>query len=221
MKKPISNILVICSLLVSISSCAQKNSSTQKAPAAKQVTMSDPTKLDTITLGGGCFWCTEAIYQRLDGVVSVTSGYSGGKIANPTYREVCSGLTGHAEVVQIVFDTTKVSLAEVLEVFFKTHDPTTLNRQGNDEGTQYRSAIFYRNEEQRKVAEDIKAGLDKSGAFDAPIVTEIVPFKVFYKAEDYHQDYYNQNKNSNSYCTYVIVPKVEKFEHYFKDKLKK
>lgn len=183
--------------------------------------MSDATKLDTITLGGGCFWCTEAIYQRLNGVVSVTSGYSGGKIANPTYREVCSGLTGHAEVVQIVFDTTKVSLAEVLQVFFKTHDPTTLNRQGNDEGTQYRSSIFYRNEEQRKVAEDIKSGLDKSGAFNDPIVTEIVPFTAFYKAEDYHQDYYNQNKNSNPYCTYVIVPKVEKFEHYFKDKLKK
>ncbi|MFN8287632.1 MAG: peptide-methionine (S)-S-oxide reductase MsrA [Chitinophagales bacterium] len=220
MKKPISHILVICSLLVSLTSCGQKNSTTKKE-GAKQLTMSDATKLDTITLGGGCFWCTEAIYQRLNGVVSVTSGYSGGKIANPTYREVCSGLTGHAEVVQIVFDTTKVSLAEVLQVFFKTHDPTTLNRQGNDEGTQYRSSIFYRNEEQRKVAEDIKSGLDKSGAFNDPIVTEIVPFTAFYKAEDYHQDYYNQNKNSNPYCTYVIVPKVEKFEHYFKDKLKK
>lgn len=183
--------------------------------------MSDTTHLDTITLAGGCFWCTEAIYQRLNGVVSVTSGYSGGKIANPTYREVCSGMTGHAECAQIVFDTTKVSLAEVLEVFFKTHDPTTLNRQGADQGTQYRSAIFYRNEEQKKVAEDIKNGLDKSGAFDAPIVTEITALTTFYKAEDYHQNYFNDNKNSNSYCTFVIVPKVEKFEHYFKDKLKK
>lgn len=183
--------------------------------------MSDNTKLDTITVGGGCFWCTEAIYQRLEGVVSVTSGYSGGTVPNPTYDQVCTGETGHAECAQIVFDTTKTSLAEVLEVFFKTHDPTTLNRQGNDVGTQYRSVIFYRSPEQKKVAEDIKNGLDKSGAYDAPIVTQIVPFTAFYKAEDYHQDYYNQHKYSNPYCTIVIVPKVEKFEKYFKDKLKK
>lgn len=182
--------------------------------------MSD-ARLDTITIGGGCFWCTEAIYQRLKGVVTVESGYSGGQISKPTYKEVCSGLTGHAEVVQITYDPTQVTLAEILEVFFKTHDPTTLNKQGADEGTQYRSAIFYRNEEQKKIAEEVKQGLDKSGAFNKPIVTEITPFSAFYKAEDYHQDYYNQNKNSNSYCAYVIVPKIEKFEQYFKDKLKK
>lgn len=183
--------------------------------------MSENQILDTLTIGGGCFWCTEAIYQRLNGVVSVTSGYSGGKIANPTYKEVCSGLTGHAECAQIVFDTNKVSLAEVLEVFFKTHDPTTPNQQGNDHGSQYRSVIFYRNGEQKKIAEDIKNGLDKSGAFPDPIVTEVTPLTTFYKAEDYHQNYYNENKNSNSYCSIVIVPKIEKFEKYFKDKLKK
>lgn len=178
-------------------------------------------KLDTATFGGGCFWCTEAIFQRLNGVISVSSGYSGGKIKNPTYREVCSGLTGHAECTQIVFDANKVSLAELLEVFFKTHDPTTLNRQGADEGTQYRSVIFYNSDEQKKVAEEVKEGLDKSGAFNQPIVTEIAPLTVYYKAEDYHQNYYNLNKNANPYCQMVIVPKIEKFEKYFKDKLKK
>lgn len=183
--------------------------------------MSTPVKTDTITLGGGCFWCTEAVYQRLNGVISVTSGYSGGKIKNPTYREICTGETGHAEVVQVVFSPEVVSLTEVLEVFFKTHDPTTLNRQGADVGTQYRSVIFYSNAEQQKTAIDVKTGLDKSGAFNSPIVTEISPLTVFYKAEDYHQNYYNDNKNSNPYCRFVIVPKLEKFEQYFKDKLKK
>ena len=183
--------------------------------------MSENAKLDTVILAGGCFWCVEAIYQRLNGVISVTSGYAGGTVKNPSYREVCMGTTGHAEAIEIVYDKNVVSLTEVLQVFFKVHDPTTLNRQGNDEGTQYRSAIFYRNEEQRKVAVEVKDGLNKSGAFNKPIVTEITAFTNFYKAEDYHQDYYNQNKNSNSYCQFVIVPKVEKFEEYFKDKLKK
>lgn len=183
--------------------------------------MSTNAQLDTITFGGGCFWCTEAIFQRLKGVQSVASGYSGGKIKNPTYREVCSGMTGHAECTQVVFDKNEISLAEILEVFFKTHDPTTLNKQGADEGTQYRSVIFYADDEQRKIAEDIKQGLDKSGAFSSPIVTEISPLTVFYKAEDYHQNYYNDNKSKNSYCAIVIVPKIEKFEKYFADKLKK
>ena len=177
--------------------------------------------LDTITLGAGCFWCVEAVFQRLNGVVSVTSGYSGGVPKNPTYKEVCSGLTGHAEVAQIVYDTTVVTLPEILEVFFKTHDPTTLNRQGGDAGTQYRSAIFYHNDEQKKIAEEVKKGLDASGAFNAPIVTEITKITEFYKAEDYHQNYYNENANSNPYCQYVIVPKLEKFNKYFADKLKK
>lgn len=179
------------------------------------------TNTDTIILGGGCFWCTEAIYQRLNGVVSVSSGYSGGKVKNPTYKEICTGLTGHAECVQIVFDTSKISLIEILQVFFKTHDPTTLNRQGNDVGTQYRSVVFYADAEQQEVAAEVIAGLEKSGAYNEPIVTTLEPLTVFYKAEDYHQNYYNENKNSNPYCTFVIVPKVEKFEKYFADKLKK
>lgn len=176
---------------------------------------------DTITLGGGCFWCLEAVFQRLNGVLSVTSGYSGGHIKNPSYKEVCTGTTGHAEVVQILYDPTVVSLEEILKVFFKIHDPTTLNRQGNDVGPQYRSAIFYHTDMQQKVAEEIIEGLNQSGAFNAPIVTEVTPFTVFYKAEDYHQNYFNQNKNSNPYCRLVIVPKIEKFEQYFSDKLKK
>jgi methionine-S-sulfoxide reductase len=206
--------------MMCLTSCAQK-SNTKTKVNSKNPAMSENAKLDTITLAGGCFWCVEAIYQRLNGVISVTSGYAGGKVKNPGYREVCTGTTGHAEAVQIVYDQNAVSLAEIFRVFFKVHDPTTLNRQGNDEGTQYRSAIFFRNEEQQKVAAEVKAGLDKSGAFNAPIVTEITPFTNFYKAEDYHQDYYNQNKYSNSYCQFVIVPKIEKFESYFKDELKK
>lgn len=176
--------------------------------------------LDTATLGAGCFWCVEAVFQRLNGVKSVSSGYSGGTIKNPSYREVCMGVTGHAEVAQIVYDPKVVSFAEILEVFWKTHDPTTLNQQGADRGTQYRSAIFYHSEEQKQLAEKYKSELDKSGAYPAPIVTEISAFTVFYPAEDYHQNYYNQN-GGESYCRYVIQPKVEKFEKVFKDKLKK
>ena len=176
--------------------------------------------LETITLGGGCYWCIEAIYQRLDGVVKVESGFSGGDMKNPSYRDVCNGNTGHAEVVQVTFDTTKTTLDEVFKVFFTVHDPTTLNRQGADAGTQYRSAIFYRNEEQKKAAESIIADLNKAKVYSDPIVTEVSPFKVFYKAEDYHQDYYNQH-GSQPYCQIVIRPKLEKFEKVFKDRLKK
>ncbi|MES2620080.1 MAG: peptide-methionine (S)-S-oxide reductase MsrA [Bacteroidota bacterium] len=222
MRLHFSNFILSIALLLSLDSCGQKSGSSKiYSSNNNSVSMSENTKLDTITFGGGCFWCTEAIFQRLNGVVSVASGYSGGKIKNPTYKEVCSGMTGHAECTQIVFDANTISLAEILEVFFKTHDPTTLNRQGGDEGTQYRSVIFYKNEEQKKIAEDIKQGLDKSEAFNDPIVTEVSPLGVFYKAEDYHQNYYNDNKTKNSYCSYVIVPKVEKFEKYFADKLKK
>ena len=176
--------------------------------------------LETITLAGGCYWCIEAIYQRLDGVVSVESGFSGGNMKNPSYRDVCTGTTGHAEAVQITYDKTKTSLDEIFKVFFTVHDPTTLNRQGADAGTQYRSAIFYRTEEQKKAAESVIADLTKAKVYDDPIVTEITPFTVFYKAEDYHQDYYNQN-GSQPYCQIVIRPKVEKFEKVFKDRLKK
>ncbi len=176
--------------------------------------------IDTITFGAGCFWCVEAVFQRLDGVTSVKSGYMGGKIKNPTYREVCSGLTDHAEVCQITYDAAKLNFKDLLEVFFKTHDPTTLNRQGADAGTQYRSAIFYHTPEQKETAEKIKAELDKSGAYTNPIVTEITPASAFFLAEDYDQNYFNLN-GKEPYCQFVIQPKIEKFEKVFKDKMKK
>lgn len=175
---------------------------------------------DTATFGAGCFWCTEAIFQELNGVLKVTSGYSGGTKDNPSYEEVTSKTTGHAEVTQIIYDPSVITFDELLEVFWQTHDPTTLNRQGADEGPQYRSAIFYHNSEQKEKAEKYKAELDKSGAFEKPIVTEISAFKKFYAAEDYHQNFYNNNP-TYGYCTYVIKPKLDKFEKVFKDKLRK
>lgn len=177
------------------------------------------TATDTITLGAGCFWCVEAVFSELKGVHSVTSGYMGGHVKNPSYKEVCNGTTGHAEVAQLVFDPAQVSLTEILEVFWQTHDPTTLNRQGADVGTQYRSAIFFHDNDQRALAEDLKKKLDSSGAFRAPIVTEITAASIFYKAEDYHQDYYALN-GSQGYCQMVIRPKLEKFRKVFADKLK-
>ena len=176
--------------------------------------------VDTITLGGGCFWCVEAVYEMLDGVIKVESGYSGGTVKNPSYREVCTGRTGHAEVAQITFDNSKTSLDEILKVFFTVHDPTTLNKQGADVGTQYRSVIFYRNEQQRNAAKSIINDLNNEHVYTNPVVTQLAPFTSFYKAEDYHQDYYNQNKQE-PYCRLVIQPKLEKFEKLFKDRLKK
>ncbi|MDW8273483.1 MAG: peptide-methionine (S)-S-oxide reductase MsrA [Chitinophagales bacterium] len=173
------------------------------------------------TLAGGCFWCTEAIFEQVEGVQKVISGYSGGHVQNPTYKEVCTGMTGHAECVQIFFDPNKISYRELLEIFFSTHDPTTLNRQGNDVGTQYRSAIFYHSNEQKKIADELIAQLNRSGLFSKKIVTEVTPFKDFYPAEDYHQQYYFLNKTSNPYCTFVIEPKLEKFRKLYKEKLKK
>ena len=175
--------------------------------------------LEKATFGSGCFWCTEAVFQRLKGVNEVISGYSGGKIKNPTYREVCTGRTGHAEVVQVTYDPNIVSYEELLEVFWKTHDPTTLNRQGNDVGPQYRSVVFYHNNNQKELAEHYKKELEKSGIFRDPIVTEISPLENFYEAEAYHQEYYNTNPGQ-PYCSYVITPKLEKFEKVFKEKLK-
>lgn len=175
---------------------------------------------DTATFGSGCFWCTEAVFQQLNGVLKVTSGYSGGHVANPSYEQVCSKTTGHAEVTQIIFDPTVITFDELLEVFWKTHDPTTLNRQGNDVGPQYRSVIFYHNDAQKQKAEFYKQQLDKSGAWKDPIITEIAAFKNFYEAEDYHQNYY-VNNGSQPYCYFVIRPKMEKFEKVFKDKLKR
>ncbi|NWF94988.1 MAG: peptide-methionine (S)-S-oxide reductase MsrA [Candidatus Thorarchaeota archaeon] len=174
--------------------------------------------MEKATLGGGCFWCIEAIFQRLRGVTSVVSGYSGGHVRDPTYEQVCTGRTGHAEVCQIEFDPAQISYREVLEVFFEAHDPTTLNRQGNDVGTQYRSVIFYHSDEQRQQAEEMKEQLARSGKWKSPIVTEIVPFVEFFKAEEYHQNYFRRNPNQ-SYCRLVVKPKVDKFEKVFKLKL--
>lgn len=174
---------------------------------------------ETATFGMGCFWCTEAIFQELKGVISVTPGYAGGKTKNPTYEEVCAGHTGHTEVAQIIFDPMQISFQELLEVFFKVHDPTTLNRQGEDVGYQYRSVIFYHNEEQKKLATYYKDKLNEANVFENPIVTAIEPYTNFYPAEDYHKNYFKQNSNK-PYCQLVIKPKVEKFEKIFKNKIK-
>jgi peptide-methionine (S)-S-oxide reductase len=176
-------------------------------------------ELEKTTLGGGCFWCTEAVYLELKGVVDVKPGYSGGHVKNPSYKEVCNETTGHAEVVQITFDPEVVSFSEILEVFFITHDPTTLNRQGNDVGTQYRSAIFYHSETQKQTAQKVIELLTKDKVYNKPIVTEVTAFNTFYVAEDYHINYLARNKNQ-SYCQYVVAPKVEKFRKVFKEKLK-
>lgn len=181
--------------------------------------LSGSAQTETATFGEGCFWCSEAIFGSLKGVISVESGYSGGTTKNPTYEEVCTGETGHAEVVQIKFDPTIISYKELLEVFWKTHDPTTLNRQGADVGTQYRSVIFYHSPEQKELAEKYKEELTKEQVFNKPVVTQIVPFTHFYKAENYHQDYFANHPNQG-YCQFVIVPKLEKFRKIFKDQLK-
>ena len=178
------------------------------------------SQLDTATFGAGCFWCVEAQFQMLDGVIKVESGFSGGHVKNPSYKEVCTGNTGHAEVCQVIFDPQKISYEEMLYAFWQTHDPTQLNRQGNDVGTQYRSVIFYHNEKQKQLADQYKKKLNDEKVYDAPIVTEISPFAAFYRAEDYHKDYYSLNGNE-PYCQFVIRPKVEKFQKVFKGKLKK
>lgn len=195
-------------LLLSLSMFGQNNSKKSNS------------SLETITLGGGCYWCIEAVFENLVGVKTVVSGFSGGKVANPTYEQVCTGTTGHAEVVQVTFDKNVTNLDEVLKVFFTVHDPTTLNRQGADTGTQYRSVIFYRNEAQKKTSQDIINELNAAKAYKSPVVTQVAPFTKFYEAEDYHQDYYAFNKNK-PYCRMVIQPKLEKFEKIFKDRLKK
>ncbi len=186
--------------------------------AMSQTTHHAQTK-EMITIGGGCFWCTEAIFEELKGVEKVESGYSGGKSANPTYKEVCSGATGHAEVIEITFDPKVISVKDLLKVFFVTHDPTTLNRQGNDVGTQYRSVIFYRDDAQKKAAQDVVKEITAEKIWDNPIVTELAPFTAFYKAEDYHQGYFQANPQQG-YCRAVIAPKVAKFREKFRDKLK-
>ena len=176
-------------------------------------------QLETATFGAGCFWCAEAVFQQLEGVHKVVSGYTGGTTVNPNYHAVCMGMTGHAEVIQIQFDPDAISFGELLEVFWQTHDPTTLNRQGNDEGTQYRSAILYHSDAQQRIAEESKAEMDKSGTWDDPIVTEITAIDVFYPAEGYHQNYFQLNPRQ-PYCQFVIHPKMKKFTKDFKEKLK-
>jgi len=210
--------------IVSLSSCAQN--SNKEIPMMQNKTTSEAanaavadSKNDTATFGAGCFWCVEAQFQMLDGVIKVESGFSGGEIKNPSYKEVCTGRTGHAEVCNITYDPSKVSYEELLYAFWQSHDPTQLNRQGEDIGTQYRSVIFYHNDKQRQLAEEYKKKLNDEKVYNDPVVTEISPFTVFYKAEDYHQNYFNQNGNE-SYCQFVVRPKVEKFKKVFKDKLK-
>lgn len=183
-----------------------------------ETNITEPT-YTVATLAAGCFWCVEAVFQQLKGVEKVESGYMGGAVKNPSYKDVCSGQTGHAEVIQITYNPQKISFEELLEVFWKTHDPTTLNRQGNDIGTQYRSTVFFHDDTQKRIAENYKKDLSESGAFDAPIVTTFEPASIFYKAENYHQDYFNQN-GTNPYCQMVVKPKVEKFQKVFKDKIK-
>jgi len=203
-------------LLISLMAC---NKSKDNNNFKDQEIMETTTKLDTATFGSGCFWCSEAIFERVKGVHKVISGYAGGNVEKPTYEQVCTGKTGHAEVCQITFDPSIVSFEELLKIFWKTHDPTTLNRQGADAGTQYRSVIFYHSDEQKKLAEHYKLELDKSGAWENPIVTEISPLTKFFPAEDYHQNYFANNP-TQGYCSFVIAPKVEKFEKVFKAKLK-
>lgn len=194
-------------LLLSLSACAQKKENMNE-------------NLATATFGNGCFWCTEAIFQQLKGVESVLPGYTGGTVKNPSYKEVCTGTTGHAEAIQIKYDPEVISYRELLEIFFYTHDPTTLNRQGNDIGTQYRSAIFYHDAEQKREAEEIIAALTAEAVYEDPIVTEVTAHEVFYLAEDYHQNYYNNNKNQG-YCRAVINPKLDKFMKKYGHKTKK
>ncbi|AFH47917.1 Peptide methionine sulfoxide reductase [Ignavibacterium album JCM 16511] len=208
------SVIFILSTLIACEKSISKNNQENVMDNQNQ------NKLEIATFGSGCFWCTVAIFERVKGVQKVISGYSGGTIENPTYKEVCTGTTGHAECTQIYYDPSVVTYDELLEIFWKTHDPTTLNRQGNDVGTQYRSVIFYHNQEQKEKAEFYKKKLEEEKIWDRPIVTEIVEFKKFYPAEDYHQNYYDKNPNQG-YCAFVITPKVEKFEKIFKDKLKK
>jgi len=215
-----SNLILSFFLLIGLSCQSQTEKENIRKKQETIMTSISEQNLDSAIFGAGCFWCLEAIFQRIDGVEKVISGYSGGHIKNPPYREVCEGTTGHAEVCKIRYNPDKVSFETLLSVFWQTHDPTTLNKQGNDIGTQYRSAIFYMNQQQKELAEKYKKELDASGAFKNPIVTEITAYTNFYNAEDKHQNYYNQN-SAQGYCQFVIAPKLEKFEKVFGEKLGK
>ena len=206
-------------LLITLASCKAETPQTHILTEDMSIKPEFTDTTAVATFGAGCFWCVEAIYQDLNGVYSVESGYMGGEKKDPTYKEVCTGTTGHAEVCRIVYDPRLLTFKDLLEVFWQTHDPTTLNRQGNDAGTQYRSAIFYYSEDQKKEAEFYTSELDKSGAFSDPIVTTLEPVDTFYPAEEYHQNYFNQN-GDQPYCSFVIKPKVEKFKKAFSSRLK-
>ena len=197
-------------LLISNAACSQKNQRQNR----------QMSNIEVATIGGGCFWCTEAVFQQLKGVDHVESGYAGGHVAHPTYEQVCTGTTGHAEVIKIGYDPQVINFEALLEVFFKTHDPTSLNRQGNDVGTQYRSAIFYRNEQEKEISAKIIEELDNSGYYSGKIVTTLEPLEAYYAAENYHQDYFRLKGDQNPYCQMVVKPKLEKFEKVFKDKIK-
>ncbi len=218
--KNVPRLCIVAGCLIA-AGCDVRTVAEEEDTAVKnETTREDVGKTQVATFGAGCFWCVEAVFAELDGVVSVESGYSGGNVAEATYEQVCTGTTGHAEVCRIRYDPARIEYVDLLEVFFKTHDPTTLNRQGNDFGTQYRSVIFYHDRPQQETAEKTKRALDTSGAFAKPIVTQIVPAAKFYKAEQYHQDYYRDNPQ-RGYCRVVIEPKLEKFRTVFKDKLKR
>jgi peptide-methionine (S)-S-oxide reductase len=206
-----TGFILVALFVIVLQACGQKSDKEKKKMKNNN--------LELATFGAGCFWCVEAIFQRVDGVEKVVSGYSGGHVKNPSYKEVCNGTTGHAEVCQLSYDPDEVSYDELLEIFWQTHDPTTLNRQGNDVGTQYRSVVYYHNEKQKELAEKYKAELDEADIYNDPIVTEISEFDKMYVAENYHQNYFNEN-GSQPYCSFVIQPKVDKFKKVFKDKLK-
>lgn len=216
--------IITSAIVLLTSACGSAQSKVEQSKTFKEM---NETKQETgkshlqiATFAAGCFWCVEAQYQQLEGVDTVVSGYLGGHVDNPTYKEVCTGTTGHAEACNIYYDPAVISYDELLAAFWVAHDPTTLNRQGNDVGTQYRSAIFYHNEEQKQKAEEYKKKLNDEKAFSGPIVTEISPYAKFYVAEEYHQNYYNQNTNQG-YCQFVVKPKMDKFKKVFADKLKK
>ncbi len=213
------NKLLTTPLLLIVISCQANHKDNVITQQSEPIAMNIEKGTEVATLAGGCFWCTEAVFLELEGVKTVKSGYIGGKTVNPTYKDVTSGETGHAEAIQITFDPAKITYEELLEIYFATHDPTTLNRQGNDIGTQYRSEIFYHNDQQKEIAESYIAQLNHENTFGKKLVTKLSPASKFYVAEDYHQNYYNQNK-SQSYCSYVITPKVNKVRTKFKDKLK-
>jgi len=213
------NKIIAIALAFSTMSCQSKDSNKMTETTVKHE-VTNQNNLETATFAGGCFWCTEAVFLEIEGVKSVLPGYIGGQTENPTYEDICTGKTGHAEAIEIQFDPKLISFGELLEIFFATHDPTTLNRQGADVGTQYRSEVFYHTEEQKKITQDYIAQMTLENTFGSPIVTQLSKAPKFYVAEDYHKNYYNRNSNQ-SYCTYVITPKIKKLRQNFQEKLKK